>query len=500
MKKLKFKRGHKPRFAKSVYTELNKIRVKQEASYALGVNPSPPLFVVASVELGNTTTKCIITATNLENNKVYLINKEVYLTEWIRPPKPFEVVFGKTLWGKPLSKEAIVDFLHELLSNCLANAKVDKDEDLNFVVRSTGVTAGFAKPEEVGVMIKALAEGCLKAGIKPSKMVAPLTIFHVPEKLKPYSKLGNVPFTGAVAGILPPRVMGEIMGNEMEAELSTAGIKLGAKWVNLDFRNPVLSLDFGTTLKGRVTDDSIPYAHTIGSICGLAGAICDAMVQGIEKSSSALTFNFTQPQKEKKTEKEVDWTYAEKLAEEAHNYIRIEKISSNVTRYGTVPVNPRFAEEKDILLVGCDCGVNGSNFPYLRKLGLEIYKDYGIFQLYATLDYVSALIACRIVSLIMEKGLISKKTSIGITGRAGITGRKPELFMEYIDKLGLYEGEKVEEKVVFVEDGLALGASVMARCMFGLGTPKDPLGGNSGMGCVLGLKQGLAYRAQNSLK
>ncbi|MCX8176528.1 MAG: methanogenesis marker 14 protein, partial [Candidatus Bathyarchaeota archaeon] len=247
MKKLKLRRGYKPRFAKSVYTELNKVRVKQEASYALGVNPSPPLFVVASVELGNTTTKCIVTATNLENNRAYLINKEICLTEWIRAPKPFEAIFGKTLWGKPLSKEAIVDFLCELLSRCLINAKVDKDEDLDFVVRSTGVTAGFTKPEEVDIVIKALAEGCLKAGIKPSKMVAPLTIFHIPEKLRPYSKLGKIPFNGAVAGILPPRVMGEIMGNEMEAELSTAGIKLGAKWVNVDFRNPVLSLDFGTT-------------------------------------------------------------------------------------------------------------------------------------------------------------------------------------------------------------------------------------------------------------
>ena len=38
------------------------------------------------------------------------------------------------------------------------------DEDLDFVVRSTGVTAGFATTQEVGQMVKALADGCLDAG------------------------------------------------------------------------------------------------------------------------------------------------------------------------------------------------------------------------------------------------------------------------------------------------------------------------------------------------
>ena len=46
--------------------------------------------------------------------------------------------------------------------------------------------------------------------------------------------------------------------------------------------------------------------------------------------------------------------------------------------------------------------------------------------------------------------------------------------------------EKPEENIVFVEDGLALGSSVMARCMNCLGTPKNPIGGNRGDGCILG--------------
>jgi Uncharacterized protein conserved in archaea len=39
-------------------------------------------------------------------------------------------------------------------------------------------------------------------------------------------------------------------------------------------------MDFGTTLDGRITDDGIPYARTIGNFCGLAGAIPDNIVKG----------------------------------------------------------------------------------------------------------------------------------------------------------------------------------------------------------------------------
>ena len=42
----------------------------------------------------------------------------------------------------------------------------------------------------------------------------------------------------------------------------------------------MITLDFGTTLAGRVTDDRFPYARTIGSFAGLAGAIPDALVRG----------------------------------------------------------------------------------------------------------------------------------------------------------------------------------------------------------------------------
>lgn len=445
---------------------------------------SASFFIVASVELGNTTTKCILSATNLDEGKTYLLNKTVKLTRKIRDPRPGEEVFGKTLWKKELTIGSVTEFVGEVIVESMAAAGVDRDKDLDFVVRSTGVTAGFATPEEVGAMIRALAEGCLAAGISPSKMVAPLSYDQVPERIRKYSKLNLVPFDGAVAGCLTPRTPSEVIANEMEAELSTAGIKAGAKWIGLDFRNPVITFDFGTTLKGRITNSDLPYANTIGSIAGLGGAIADALVQGTGlvdvEQGSALEAYPGKPQ-----DKGVSWEQAEEYAEEIHRHLRIEEIPLGCERFGTVPVNPSAAREAGIYLIGCDAGVNGSSIPKLRELGGKIYREHGKTFLFTVIDLVMVRVASRIVDLARRGGLIDGKTSIGVTGRAALTGNKPKLLLEELRKLDLYERGEIDQRVVFVEDGLALGASVMARCMFRLGTPKNPLGGNRGGPCVL---------------
>ncbi len=46
---------------------------------AIGVSSlrNGPFYTVASVELGNTTTKCILATTNLETAEIYEIEKEV---------------------------------------------------------------------------------------------------------------------------------------------------------------------------------------------------------------------------------------------------------------------------------------------------------------------------------------------------------------------------------------------------------------------------------------
>ncbi|RLI27958.1 MAG: methanogenesis marker 14 protein, partial [Candidatus Hecatellales archaeon] len=95
----------KPRIARTPYvsySELVRTSLGQFTEAVVSRRESS-FFVVASVELGNTTTKCILSATNLADGKTYLLNKTVRLTKHVRPPKPGEQIFGKTLWKKELT-------------------------------------------------------------------------------------------------------------------------------------------------------------------------------------------------------------------------------------------------------------------------------------------------------------------------------------------------------------------------------------------------------------
>lgn len=112
-------------------------------------------------------------------------------------------------------------------------------------------------------------------------MAPALSIDNIPERLRDFSYLDRVIFDGAVASVIPPTGR-EVVANEMEGELVTAGIKLGSKWTTVDYRNPCVSLDFGTTLAGRIVNSDEPYARTVGNFYGLAGAISDALIRGTE--------------------------------------------------------------------------------------------------------------------------------------------------------------------------------------------------------------------------
>jgi hypothetical protein len=147
-----------------------------------------------------------------------------------------------------------------------------------------------------------------------------------------------------------------------------------------------------------------------------------------------------------------------------------------------------------VVLIGCDVGVNGSDLPKLSKIGEDIYRSKNLKILFGALDIAMARAASRLVQVGIEEGVVSKNTALGVTGRAGISGGKPGLMLEEIEKLGLYD--HVEKNVVFVDDGLARGAAVMARCMNSMGTPKNPLGGLRGGKCIL--KQRMDYEASKS--
>lgn len=455
-----------------------------------------PYFIVASVEVGNTTTKCILTGTNLEDGRCYVINKTVRMTRDIRPPKPGEQVFGETLDGTEISRESITDLVRDTLIHCHKEVHLSVTEDLDFVVRSTGVVAEMDSPDQVGDFVIALANGCLLAGVPPRKMTPPMSKENLPRKLQPFSFTDKVVFVGAVAGVIPPvgSTGVEMVANEMEGELAMAGLKEGAKWTSVDFRNPCLTIDFGTTLDGRITSDvspdaENPFAKTIGNFCGLAGAIPDAVVRGTgqvqQRTGTALDLLG-----EASTIGRLQFRGSSALSlideyvERCHALIDIRVVPPDRRKFGRVPVCADVAAASGVALIGCDAGENGSNIPRLEAIGKEIKEKHGIGDIFVTtIDRVCARMALRLIDVAIDQGMVPENSSIGFTGRAAISGRKPEYILEGIEQRGLYQ--KPDDHVVFVDDGLARGAALMARCMCSLGKPKNPLGGVRGGRCIM---------------
>jgi len=301
----------------------------------------------------------------------------------------------------------------------------------------------------------------------------------------------KVIFMGAVASCFPPQGSTgvEVVANEMEGELATAGIKEGSRWTDVDFRNPCLSMDFGTTLDGRVTSDELPYAHTIGNLLGLAGAIPDAVVQGtglVDKTTGA-TLDIFDGKARPDYSKE-----AQQYADQINDLVVIEKVPESRSKYGLVPVSPKAAAQNNVVLIGCDVGVNGSDLGKLSRIGADLYQSRNQRLLFGALDLAMARVACRLVEVGVQEGIVTRKTAIGVTGRAGISGGKPGLILEELGKLGICQ--EPEKNVVFVDDGLARGAAVMARCMNSMGTPKNPLGGLRGGKCIL--KERMDYESR----
>jgi len=417
--------------------------------------------------------------TNLQTAEIYEIEKEVRFTRNVRPPEPEETVFGRTIFGVDLTRQSVSEMITDILTTVLKRARLDIERDLHFVVRSTGVTAGFASPAEVGVIVQALADGCLNAGVPPRKMTASLSAENLPPSLQDFTWLKKVYFDGAVASSLPPSNT-DIVANEMEGELVTAGIKGAAKSTEIDFRNPVMTLDFGTTLAGRITDNGYPYAKTIGSFAGLAGAIPDSLVRlsGLVPEKNGSVLDIPHSGISKRVEVEDNWVH------EVEKLIRVERIQKTDTRFGTVPVNGRSAAEAGVLLIGVDVGTNGSKLKELEQIGKSIINETGIETLLAVIDQIQANVVQRIVSIVDSESHILENTSLGLTGRSIITGQKPKLIAENL-KLNNGELWVSSHDLIFVEDGLAMGAAVAARCMNSMGTTRNPMGGRKGDRCIM---------------
>ncbi|MDO5846836.1 MAG: methanogenesis marker 14 protein [Methanocorpusculum sp.] len=468
------------------------------AGYGVGISQpeykAKPYFIVASVEMGNTTTKCILTGTNLEDGHSYIIGKTVSMSRDVRPPKPGEIVFGTTLDGTELTRESVTELVRDTLIKCHKDANLSITEDLDFVVRSTGVVAAMDSPDQVGEFIKALADGCLLAGVPPKKMTPPMGINSLPPKLRPHSFADRLVFTGAVAGVTPPSgTTGvEMVANEMEGELAMAGIKEGAKWTEVDFRNPCISMDFGTTLDGRITSDvapdaESPFAKTIGNFCGLAGAIPDAIIRGTglvdKKKGTALDLFGEHCAAASSNSLKKAQPYIDRCME----IIDIREVPPERTRFGKVPVCADVAKASGILLIGVDAGENGDKIPALEAIGAELAQKENRKVIREVIDRVCANTALKIIDICNEKGLLPKNSSIGFTGRAIISGNKPQYILEGVTERGIYD-EPVNH-LVFVDDGLARGSALMGRCMNSIGHPKCPIGGVRGGHCIMAKRQ-----------
>jgi putative methanogenesis marker protein 14 len=453
-----------------------------------------PYFIVASVEMGNTTTKCILTGVSLETGMSYVINKTVSMSRDVRPPKAGEEIFGKTLDGTELTRESVTELVKETLIRCHREAKLDIKKDLDFVVRSTGVVAAMDSPDQVGDFIIALANGCLEAGVPPKKMTPPMSKANQANKLQPFSFADRVNFSGAVAGVVPPQgTTGvEMVANEMEGELAMAGIKEGAKWTPVDFRNPCISIDFGTTLDGRVTSDvdassTNPFSRTIGNFCGLAGAIPDSIVRGTglvkARTGTALDIFGDKSKTSSGLSMRKNSDVVNSYVEKCHSLIHVEVVPEDRTRYGMVPVYAKVAQDSGVALIGVDAGINGSALPELEAIGKEIITSYSLSVLTEVVDRVCAQMALRMIDVTHSQGLIFPNTSIGFTGRAAISGRKPEYILEGITERKLFKNPV--DHLVFVDDGLARGAALMGRCMNSLGKTDNPIGGVRGGKCIM---------------
>ena len=433
-------------------------------------NPSnlkDQFYTVLSVELGNTTIKSIIVTTNIKTNQSFQINKLVYLTRDIRQPKESEQVFGHTIWNKSLSKEAIEESIRDIIITSLEQVNLTVS-DLDFVVRSTGVIAISNLANEVGLIIKALSDACLNAGIKPSQMTAPFSLNNIPEHIRKFSFFNNIKFDGSVVSVSPPQTTG-LLSNEMEGDLVTAGIKLASKSSSIEYRNPVVSIDMGTTLAGQVIDNSKPYANLLCNYVGLAGGISDIILRGCEiiqdKQSTIDVKNY---EKSLQINNEEYHNNTIKL----HESIDIMEVSPNIDNFGLVKVHSSNQNKNNVKIIGTKL----NDEKKLLKTFKKIVDLSNTQQVMLQIDCLYAYYIKRLLEKTKELNLITDDMTLGITGRAGTTGQKPYLINQYLND---------EFNIIFVEDGLSLGALMMARCMNSLGTPINPIGGSKKGYCIM---------------
>ncbi|HVP94225.1 MAG TPA: methanogenesis marker 14 protein [Methanoregulaceae archaeon] len=465
----------------------------QQGGIAIPEYREKPYYVVLSVDFGNTVTDCIIVGTNLETGITYTIINTARLTYKMRPPKEGERVLGHSFEGIPISQAAVVDFVRDIVQHSIRESNIDPVKDLNFAVYCTGLVGTWNSSADTSAFISGLAKGCMEAGIPGSKFSPPMTKQSLHAHIQKYSLADKVTFCGTIAGAIPiSKISGDVnIANDMEGDLGMAGIKEGALHSPVDFRNPCVSIDFGTILDGRITgpasdDEKNPYSQTIGCFVGLGGIIADVMVRGTGEVDPLYgsAYEFFGDKIETGWLSKKEKGVIKKYVDQIHDYITISTVPRGTKNFGIVPLDEDISSRTGITIMGVDSGRNFSNKETLRMLGADIYKQEGKKTLSEVVDRVCARIAIQLIDMAIENDLIHPNSAIGFSGRGAMSGRKPEYILENIRDRKLYKDPM--DRVIFVASALPRGASLMARCMASLGRPEKPIGGQREGRCIMG--------------
>ena len=79
--------------------------------------------------MGNTTTKCILTATDMDSGRTYIVDKTVKMTRDVRQPRSGEEIFARTLNGTPLTRDSIAELVRDTMVESHDRARLDIKTD-----------------------------------------------------------------------------------------------------------------------------------------------------------------------------------------------------------------------------------------------------------------------------------------------------------------------------------------------------------------------------------
>ena len=148
------------------------------------------------------------------------------------------------------------------------------------------------------------------------------------------------------------------------------------------------------------------------------------------------------------------------------------EVPPHVDEYGCVSVYQEKRKGSKVRLIGCAINDEDALIDEFAKI---IEDNPQIIS--EQIDDFYAYLIKRLMDVAFDLNLITPQSTLAITGRAGITSNKIKYIEEYL--------KDTFDDILLVEDALAQGAAMMARCMNSLGTPVNPMGGTKGGMCIM---------------